>query len=285
MLPVAGTGAQASSIPHVLPGSPDWCAPLKGLVLEGSSCACDRWYFYARKQNQDIWWTLLSLQTAWSYRCKARSFMPELQNCEWNLKAVLTAYFKKIFFFYFVYVFMCVCATLHEVYIYICITSLSSKLLWILLRWNNYCFGKLHKVLAAFTAGLIYVYTEEEKHVLFKWVQLIQLEIISYHLFHWKICLSRTSCTEGESPGSYQQMSGWSVCLCYRHIWCLLVYGEGLGKNLLLPLCGTALAGWKICWYQVLESWPINDDYRKLVWEYCPWWCRFTELILTDTLH
>lgn len=24
-------------IPHVLPGSPDWCAPLKGLVLEVSS--------------------------------------------------------------------------------------------------------------------------------------------------------------------------------------------------------------------------------------------------------
>lgn len=69
-------------------------------------------------------------------------------------------------------VLVCVCVHNFAWSIHICITSLSSKLLWILLRWNKYCFGKLHKVLAAFTAGLIDVYTEEEKDVLFKWVQL-----------------------------------------------------------------------------------------------------------------
>lgn len=42
MLPVTVTGAQAGGLPHVLPGSPDWCAPQKGLVLEVSSCAGDR---------------------------------------------------------------------------------------------------------------------------------------------------------------------------------------------------------------------------------------------------
>lgn len=45
----------------------------------------------------------------------------------------------------------------------------------------------------------------------------------------------------------------------------LLVCGEGLGENLLLALCGTALVRWEGCWYQVLAGWPINDDCRKLV--------------------
>lgn len=48
-------------------------------------------------------------------------------------------------------------------------------------------------------------------------------------------------------------------------IWWLLVDGEGLGENLLLPLCGTVLVRWEGCWYQVLASWPINDDCGKLV--------------------
>lgn len=95
MLPV--TGAQGSSFPHVLPRSPDWCAQQKGLVLEVSSCAYDRLYFYAWKQNQDIWWTALSFQTAWSYNCKVRSFMLRLQNCEWNLNIS----FKQLLFFFF----------------------------------------------------------------------------------------------------------------------------------------------------------------------------------------
>lgn len=165
-------GKQHSTYSTCAPGSPDWCALLRGLVLEASSCACHRWYFYAGKQNQDIWWTVLSLQTAWSYRCKARSFMLELWNCEWNLKAVLNAYFLK-FLNFILWVHVCVCVCNFAWSIYICITSLSSKLLWILLRWNNYCFGKLCKVLAALTAGLIYVHSEEEKDVLFKWVQLV----------------------------------------------------------------------------------------------------------------
>ena len=49
-------------------------------------------------------------------------------------------------------------------------------------------------------------------------MQLVQLEMVSHYPRHWKMCLSRTGCAGGESPGSYQQMSGWSVSLCHeRH--------------------------------------------------------------------
>lgn len=35
-------GKQHSTYSTCAPGPPDWCAPLKGLVLEASSCACHR---------------------------------------------------------------------------------------------------------------------------------------------------------------------------------------------------------------------------------------------------
>lgn len=42
------------------------------------------------------------------------------------------------------------------------------------------------------------------------------------------MCLSRTDCAEGESPGSYQQMSGLSVCLCHRHHLMFACIGRGI---------------------------------------------------------
>lgn len=92
--------------------------------------------------------------------------------------------------------------------------SLWSELLRILLRWTNDCFGKLHGVLAAFAAALINV--SWEGRCSFQCMQLVHLEGVSNYPRHWKMCLSRTGCADGEPLGNYQQMSDWSVCLCHE---------------------------------------------------------------------
>lgn len=248
MLPV--TGVQGCAFPHVLPRSPDWCAQQKGPVLEVSSCAYDRWYFHARKQNQTIWWTALFFQAAWNCNCKVRSFMLSLQNCEWNLNISFNQNF-------FLNSKLCMkCIYLHSDF------SLWSELLRILLRWTNDCSetsqsahcicGCTHKCVLR-RKMLFSVHAVSPAGNGFTLSTPLENVFEQDWLCWWRI--------SWESSANVRLVCVFVMSV----IWWLLVDGEGLGENLLLPLCGTVLVRWEGCWYQVLASWPINDDCGKLV--------------------